>query len=232
MYCKFIDIRYIVKVNFLQFAMAKGHEFMLEQKQEITQYHETMLASGGKITNTALTMWANAYFQVNASKMNIERIVKQKKHFSGLDVGHLGDSKRFQKSQCLEVEEATFTWLTTMQENNVALSDDLVVVAAKRFFALLPRGANEKELQFSHGWQNFKKRYNIKGYTRHREDASVDVSEEVLKKMEDIKTLVSQYRSCDVFNIDETGLFYRLEPNRTLATKRLSGKKSRKSASR
>ena len=88
------------------------------------------------------------------------------------------------------------------------------------------RGANEKELQFSYGWvQNFKKRYNIKGYTRHEEDASAEVSEEVLKKMKDIKTLVSQYRSCDVFNMDETGLFYRLEPNRTLATKRLSGKK-------
>ena len=96
----------------------------------------------------------------------------------------------------------------------------------KRFYALLPRGANAKDLQFSHGWvQNFKKRYNIKGYTCHREDVLANVSEEVLKKMEDIKTLVSQYRSCDVFNMDETGLFYRLESNRTLATKRLSGKK-------
>ena len=43
--------------------------------------------------------------------------------------------------------------------------------------------------------------------------------------MEDIKTLVSQYMSCDVFNMDETSLFYRLEPNCTLAMKRLSGKK-------
>ena len=58
--------------------------------------------------------------------------------------------------------------------------------------------------------QNFKKRYNIKGYTHHGEAASSNVSEEVLKKMEDIKTLVSQYRSCDVFNMDETGLFYNL----------------------
>ena len=73
--------------------------------------------------------------------------------------------------------------------------------------------------------QNFKKRYNIKGYTCHREDTLVDVPEEVLRKMEDIKTLVSQYRSCDVFNMDETGLFYTLEPNRALAMKRLSGGK-------
>ena len=114
-----------------------------------------------------------------------------------------------------------------MQENNIALSNDLVVAATKRLYALFPRGANEKELQFSHRWvQNFKKRYNIKGYTHHGEDASADISEEVLKKMEDIKTLVSQYMSCSVFNMDETGLFYRLELNRTLATKRLFGKKN------
>ena len=66
------------------------------------------------------------------------------------------------------------------------------MAAAKRFYALLPRSANNKELQFSHGWmQNFKKRYNIKGYTHHGEDASANVSEEVLKKMEDSKILVS-----------------------------------------
>ena len=74
--------------------MAKVHEFTLEQKQEIIQYRETVLTSGGKITNRALTMWANAHFQVNASEMNIGRIVKRKQHFSGLDVGHLSDSKR------------------------------------------------------------------------------------------------------------------------------------------
>ena len=179
-----------------------------------------------KITNRALTVWANVHFQVNASQMNIGRIVKQKEHFSGLDVGHLGDSKHLQNSQCPKVKEATFTWFMTMQENNVALSNDLVVAIAKRFYALLPRGANKKELQFSHRWvQNFKKRYNIKGYTHHGKDALVNVSEEVLKKMEDIKILVSQYRSCDVFNMDETSLFYRLEPNHMLAMKRLSGKK-------
>ena len=69
------------------------------------------------------------------------------------------------------------------------------------------------------------RRDNIKGYTRYGEDSLADIFEEVSKKMEDIKILISQYRNCDVFNMDEIGLFYRLEPNRTLATKRLFGKK-------
>ena len=56
--------------------MAKGHKFTLEQKQEIIQYCEIVLASCGKNTNRALTAWANAHFQVNAFEMNIGRIVK------------------------------------------------------------------------------------------------------------------------------------------------------------
>ena len=73
--------------------MAKGHEFTLEQEQEIIQYRETKLANG-KITNRALTVWADSHFHVNTSG----RIIKQKEHFSGLDVGHLSDSKHLRKS--------------------------------------------------------------------------------------------------------------------------------------
>ena len=43
--------------------------------------------------------------------------------------------------------------------------------------------------------------------------------------MEEIKTIVSKYNNSNIFNMDETRLFYRLEPNHILATKRLSGKK-------
>jgi hypothetical protein len=46
--------------------------------------------------------------------------------------------------------------------------------------------------------------------------------------MEEIKTIISEYNISDIFNMDEIGIFYRLEPNCTLATKRLSGKKKQK----
>ena len=118
----------------------------------------------------------------------------------------------------------TFNWFLRMQENGVALSDDLVIASAKRFYALLPRDENEKELQFLNGLiQKFKRRFQIKGYVWHGEDASADTSPEALQQMENIKAIVSTYDIADVFNMDETGLFYRLEPNRTLATKRVFG---------
>ena len=116
-----------------------------------------------------------------------------------------------------------------MQERGATISDDLVIATTKRFYALVPRDPSEKELQFSYGWLGkFKKRFNIRSFTRHCKDAFADTSAEVLMRMEEIKAIVSQYNSDDVLNMNETSLFYKLEPNRTLATKRLSGKKKQK----
>ena len=80
-----------------------------------------------------------------------------------------------------------------MQEKGATISDDLLVPGTHRFYALQPRDPSEKELQFSHGWvTKFKKRFNIKAYTRHGEDAYVDTSAEVLRRMEEIKAIVSE----------------------------------------
>ena len=46
--------------------------------------------------------------------------------------------------------------------------------------------------------------------------------------MEEIKAIVSRSAICNIYNMDETGLFYRLEPKKTLATSRLSGRKKQK----
>jgi hypothetical protein len=64
-----------------------------------------------------------------------------------------------------------------MQEKGATISDDLLVAATHWFYALQPRDPSEKELHFSHGWvTKFKKRFNIKAYMRHAEDASAYTS--------------------------------------------------------
>ena len=42
---------------------------------------------------------------------------------------------------------------------------------------------------------------------RHGVDASADILAEVFRRMEEIKDIVFEYDSDDVFNIDETGFF-------------------------
>jgi hypothetical protein len=68
---------------------------------------------------------------------------------------------------------------------------------------MIPRVPNEKELQFSHGWlHRFKKRFNIRDYTCHGEDASADTSPEALQRMEEIKTIVCECNIALTANAD------------------------------
>ncbi|KAL3692790.1 hypothetical protein R1sor_006441 [Riccia sorocarpa] len=62
-------------------------------------------------------------------------------------------------------------------------------------------------------------------YCRYGEAASIKITDEARDKINAIKAVVKTYHPEDMFNMDETDLFYRLEPNRVLATRHLSGKK-------
>ena len=78
--------------------------------------------------------------------MTIDRVLKKKDSLATYDVGHLADSKHTRKVQCPKVEQATFSWFTTMQEKGATISNDMLVVAAHRIHALQPRDPSEKEL--------------------------------------------------------------------------------------
>ena len=85
----------------------------------------------------------------------------------------------------------------------------------------------ENELVFSNGWlEKFKKRNNIKRYRAHGEAGSVPL--ESLPKERERHKLLGQFTLDRIYNIDETGLFYRMPPNQTLSTKPVLGQKKDK----
>lgn len=71
----------------------------------------------------------------------------------------------------------------------------------------------------NHWLENFKERHGIKFRTEQGEAAAVD--QEVVATWQEtvLKEALSKYAADDVFNADETGLFWRLMPNKTLAFK-------------
>ncbi len=86
----------------------------------------------------------------------------------------------------------------------------------------------EDELVFSNSWlDRFKKRNNICQHHMHGESGSAPIaslSEERIKLCQ----LLSQYSLDQIYNIDETGLYYRMSPNQTLSTKPVLGQKKDK----
>lgn len=182
-----------------------GIQLTYSQKKEIILHYQ---ASPG-ITNRALTGWANERFSTSVTEMTVSRILKNQSLFAGKGKER-PEAKRIRKIVSHVVEEATYAWFLLMQEKSATILDDILCVIAKRFYSNLPRDPNVKELQFSRGWVvGFKRRHGIRGFTRHGEAASADVSIDTQILIGKIKDKVATFDPADVFNMDETGLFFR-----------------------
>ena len=70
----------------------------------------------------------------------------------------------------------------------------------------------------------FKSRHGISLRTLHDEAASVDVSV-VSAVRSTLKDVLSKYQPADIYNVDETGIFYRMPPIKSLAQGPLHGTK-------
>ncbi|KAK3213144.1 hypothetical protein Dsin_017850 [Dipteronia sinensis] len=89
-------------------------------------------------------------------------------------------------------------------------------------------GETNSEFNFSSGWLNcFKARHGIKSYWRFSESGSV-VTENIGNALVGIQAKLDQLHWNDIYNMDETGLFFRLEADHSLATKQLEGRKKDK----
>ena len=91
-----------------------------------------------------------------------------------------------------------------------------------------PRFEVSSNFKFSNGWfEGFKKRYNIKQYTRQGEGASSDAAL-IESGREEIARLIAQYEPHLVYNMDETAKRYNLRPTRTFASSKVAGFKQSK----
>ena len=110
------------------------------------------------------------------------------------------------------------------------ITGDILKAKAHEFWQQLPQYQDQKAPAWSNGWlEKFKRRHNIKEYVYYREAASAPVNDpDTVTEMESLRTKCSQYAPKDKFNMDESGLWWKLQPNRTLATKGGSGAKASK----
>jgi hypothetical protein len=143
--------------------------------------------------------------------------------------GKLG-SKRVTQGEYPDLEDALFHWHLQMEKKAAIITGDILRAKAHDIWTRLPQYIQQQEPKWSNGWlDRFKKRHNNKEYKLHGEGASADVySEDVVKQMDKLRAECSAYASKDIFNMDETGLFWKLQPDRSLATCQTSGGKKSK----
>lgn len=124
------------------------------------------------------------------------------------------DSKRIRKPAYDAVEKALYQWFLDIRARNLPVSGPMLQSKAKDFAFVL----GVEGFTGGTGWlQRFKDRYSIVGKVVAGERCSVD-TEGVKKWIDDNwPAIIEKYKPCDIFNTDETALFWQLLPSRTLA---------------
>jgi len=124
--------------------------------------------------------------------------------------------KRQRLSAYADVEEALLRWFQQARTNSVAISGPVLTAQARKFADAL----GHAEFQCSSGWlDRFKQRHGISGKCITGESSSVtsDLTSDWMRSS--LPKILQQFKPKDIYNMDETGLFFRMTPDRTLTFK-------------
>jgi hypothetical protein len=121
------------------------------------------------------------------------------------------------------MEEALFIWFKQPPHRELAMTDEMLVEKANEIGKLtnVPEG-----FKFSSGWlYNWKKRHGVHVTVRHWEAAAADQAG-VLLARESVRKVVEGYGEENVYNKDESGLFWRQVPTRLYKGRRQVSKRT------
>lgn len=123
--------------------------------------------------------------------------------------------KTARESKFKELEDVLFKWYQQMRASNVPLDGSLVKEKAKQIALRL----GIEDFAASNGWiSRFKDRHGLVYKKISGECAAVN--EDVTKSwLENLPKLIEGFEPHEIYNADETGLFFKCLPDRTLALK-------------
>ena len=129
--------------------------------------------------------------------------------------GHQSDrtAKRSRQTEHPDVSEMMLLWVSKAMGDGILLTGD-VLRQKWNIFADLAGIPEDERLKLSNGWlARFKERNNLMQRKRHGEAASASVDTVELERKR-VQELIrdSGYELRDIFNMDETGLFYGYAP--------------------
>ena len=127
-------------------------------------------------------------------------------------------AKKFRASvgRFSEIEDKLFLWIDSMRRANLPVPPSLVIAKAKR----IAQELSISEDDFKASWQwlsRFRERRGLQKVLLHGEGAEVDKQDpKLLAALNELHDTIARYDPENVYNMDETGLFFRLLPRYTL----------------
>lgn len=155
--------------------------------------------------------------QFNIGKTQAAEIVKNKeellKNFNS-NV-HPAQKRSFFKTGGLNIDKLCYDWFVKARNKNIPLSGPIIRTKAKE----IAESLGYENFGASAGWlEKFRRRHNISFKAISGEAASVDPAD-VASFVEKVPHLIRNFEARDIYNADETGLFFRALPDKTFALK-------------
>lgn len=156
---------------------------------------------------------------------HISRIIKEREKLQAIPDNQLA-YKRPGNFEFPQLEAALALWFNNSQHRIVMTAP---IIRAKAVLLADKLEIPKEKQTFSSGWVDaFKLRHGIRQIFRHGDAASTNITA-VEAARQQIIEIISKYKLRDIYNFDETGLFWRMMPNRTLASYKQAGMKDDKS---
>ena len=155
--------------------------------------------------------------QFGVGKTQIQSIILNKQSIlQDFEDGAPAEKKRKMRQTGNErINELMYEWFKTARSKNIPVSGSLLKEKALLFAAEL----NNTSFKASNGWlESFRQRHGIKFNVLSGESADVDEGLATGWK-ERPPTLCEGYQPQDIFNVDESGFFYRALPEKSLTLK-------------
>ncbi|KAF2343691.1 HTH CenpB-type DNA-binding domain [Trinorchestia longiramus] len=112
-----------------------------------------------------------------------------------------------------KLDEGLLMWLKQVRRQNLSVSGDLIKEKMMKLAELM----HIPDFMASDGWlDNFKKRHNITFKAVQGEARAVDSQSLLERQQQVLQPLLGQFSTDNVFNLDATGLFWQLLPNKTM----------------
>ncbi|XP_066977870.1 tigger transposable element-derived protein 1-like [Macrobrachium rosenbergii] len=187
----------------------------IELKKEIISKYER----GIRVTDLAS--------QFNLPRSTISTFLKHKEAIKSASVAKGVTSLTKQRPPIIdEIEKLLLVWINEKQLAGGRVSEPMICAKARTLHADLMKlkpesSSTEHEFMASRGWfDRFKKRSGIRSVVRNGEAASSD-EKDVEKFVKEFHQFVDEngFMPNQMFNCDETGLFWKRMPKRTYITK-------------
>ncbi len=177
------------------------------------------------LSQRALVKWLEEIHQVTVTQAIISNTLQRSVELLAWEEIVNGNTKTRRPVMYQDVDEALVQRVVAYQAN-INISGDMIRQKVAQFLERLH--PDMPKFEFSSGWlAKFKQRHQIRSHRRFGKSgaANMEIIEESLPH---IRIILDQYALADIYNMDETRLFYRMQADNSFATRQLKGPKQNK----